>query len=292
MRLGFTTAHFNWPGNPDNVGDTLAEIAKTADKNDFTSMWVMDHFFQLDEMLGPAEDPMLESYSLLGYLAAHTKNMTIGPLVIGAIYRNPGLLVKAATTLDVVSGGRSVFGIGAGWYEREAKGLGFPFYTTSQRFDLLEETLQIAKQMWSGDASAYNGKFNKMEELICSPMPLQKPHPPILIGGNGETRTLRLVAEYADACNLFAFVPLDELARLLGVLQKHCKDVGRNYDDIEKTCLAMLPPDQFSTENFIGYCKGLASIGFEHIITAIPDIHEIEPLEAFGDEIIPAISDL
>jgi F420-dependent oxidoreductase-like protein len=292
LKLGFTIPQFNWPGNPDNVGEVLSEIARTAEKNEFESIWVMDHFFQLEGMLGPAEDPMLEAFSTLGYLAGQTKKVSLGPLVIGAIYRNPGLLVKAATTLDVVSGGRLIFGVGAGWYEREAKGLGFPFYSTSQRFELLGETLEIAKQMWSGDTSPYNGKFNKMEELICSPKPVSKPHPPILIGGNGEKRTLRLVAEYGDACNLFAMVPPDELARLLNVLRKHCEDVGRDYDDIEKTCLAMIPPNEFSNENFIEHCKGLAGIGFDHIITAIPNVHEIGPIEEFGKEIIPVLFEL
>ncbi len=291
MKLGFTIAQYNWPGNPGNTGEILAEVASTADKNGFDSIWVMDHFFQLDGMLGPAEDPMLEAFTALSFMAGHTKNVTIGPLVAGAIYRNPGLLVKAATTLDVVSGGRSVFGVGAGWYEREAKGLGFPFYTTGERFDRLEETLQIAKQMWSDDNNAYNGKHFQMAETICSPPPVSKPHPLILIGGNGEKRTLRLVAEYADACNLFAFVPPSELSRLLGVLKKHCADVGRDYDSIERTVLAMAP-GPLEAKGLIEQCKALADIGFQHVITGIPDIHTIEPLEMIGDEVIPAIKDL
>lgn len=291
MKLGFTIGRFDWPGNPENVGETLAEIGKAADKNGFSSMWTMDHFFQLEDMIGPAEDPMMEAYNVLGFLAAHTKKVTVGPLVAGVIYRNPGLLVKAATTLDVLSGGRSIFGVGAGWYKREAKGFGFQFYNAKERFELLEENLQIAKQMWSGDASPYHGKFNKMEELICSPMPISKPHPPILIGGNSES-TLRLVAKYADACNLIAFAPPPVLKNSLATLEGFCKDEGRDYDDIEKTALAMLPPDRFSYKGFAEFCKGLGGIGFDHIITSIQNLHEIEPLERFGEEVIPEIMDI
>src|ERR1039458_1568882 len=202
MKIGLQVADFNLPGAPASIGPTFARIAHDADEAGMASLWVMDHFFQIS-MIGPPEHEMLESYSTLGYLAALTKRVKLGALVTGVIYRYPGILVKTVTTLDVLSSGRAYFSIGAAWNEKEAKGLGTPFPPLGVRFELLEEALQIAKQMWSADNGPYHGKHNHLEETLCSPQPQSRPPPPILVGGGGEKKTLRLVAQYADACNLY-----------------------------------------------------------------------------------------
>ncbi|HZC19490.1 MAG TPA: LLM class F420-dependent oxidoreductase, partial [Rubrobacteraceae bacterium] len=204
MRIGLQVPRFTWPGGPGDLGPRLAEIGRTADEAGFASIWVMDHFFQI-QYVGATEEPMLEGYSALSYLAGVTAWAKLGTLVTGVIYRHPGILVKTVTTLDVLSGGRAYFGIGAGWFEREAKGLGVPFPPVSERFERLEETLRIARQMWSGEVAPYDGKHYHLAEALNSPQALTKPHPPIMVGGMGERKTLRLVAQYADACNLFAF---------------------------------------------------------------------------------------
>ncbi len=204
MRIGLQVPSFTWPDGSDGIGPKLAEIGRTADEAGFASLWVMDHFFQIG-YVGPAEDPMLEGYSALSYLAGGTERAKLGTLVTGVIYRHPGILLKTATTLDVLSGGRAYLGIGAGWFEREALGLGAPFPSTKERFEQLEETLQIAHQMWSGEVAPYRGAHYQLEETLNSPQALSRPHPPIMVGGMGEKKTLRLVAQYADACNLFAY---------------------------------------------------------------------------------------
>src|SRR5512137_2385250 len=230
MKIGLQVPNFTWPGGPADIASKLAEIARTADETGFASLWVMDHFFQIGSRdramgLGPAEDEMLEGYSTLAYLAGFTKKVKLGTLVTGVIYRHPGILVKTVTTLDVLSGGRAYLGIGAAWNEREAKGLGVPFPPVAERFQRLEEALQIAKQMWSDDNGPYAGRHYQLAETLNSPQPLSKPHPPILIGGTGEKKTLRLVAQYADACNLFARMGIDGLRAKLDVLQRHCDTV-------------------------------------------------------------------
>jgi F420-dependent oxidoreductase-like protein len=191
-------------GRSGNLGARLAEIGRTADEAGFASLWVMDHFFQI-RYVGATEEPMLEGYSALSYLAGVTGRVKLGTLVSGVIYRHPGILIKTATTLDVISGGRAYLGIGAGWFEREARGLGVPFPSTKERFERLEETLQIAKQMWSGEVAPYRGAHYRLQETLNSPQALSRPHPPIMIGGMGEKKTLRLVAQYANACNLFTY---------------------------------------------------------------------------------------
>ena len=245
MRIGLQVPNFTWPGGPQAIAPTLANIARTADQGGFASLWVMDHFFQIG-VIGPAEHEMLEGYSALNYLAALTKNVKLGTLVTGVIYRYPGILVKTVTTLDVLSGGRAYLGIGAAWFEREALGLGVPYPSTGERFQRLEEALQIAHQMWSDNNCPYAGKHYQLAETLCSPQPLSRPHPPILIGGAGEQKTLRLVAQYADACNLFARMGNDVVRAKLDVLQRHCEAVGRDYATIEKTTLdtAYLAPGQ------------------------------------------------
>jgi F420-dependent oxidoreductase-like protein len=292
MRIGLQIPSFTWPGGAPELASRLAEIAQTADAAGFHSLWVMDHFFQLEPMLGKAEEPMMEGYSALTYLAAITEKVKLGTLVTGVIYRNPGFLTKQVTNLDVLSGGRAYFGIGAGWYEREATGLGFPFPPTAERFEMLEETLQIAHQMWSGETGPYAGKHFQMEEALCSPLPLTRPHPPIMIGGMGERKTLRFVAQYGDACNLFARAGDDVLRHKLEVLQRHCDDVGRDYDDIERTTLDTihLVPGELGPREAIAKCRALADLGIQHAIFNMPNVHEIAPLEIFGKEIIPAVA--
>src|ERR671938_1511661 len=228
MQIGLQVPNFPWPGGAAAIGARLAEIGRTADDAGFASIWVMDHFFQIG-VVGPPEEPMLEGYSALSYLAGVTRRARLGTLVTGVIYRYPGILVKTATTLDVVSGGRAYLGIGAGWNEREALGLGIPFPSTKERFERLEEALQIAQQMWSGEIAPYDGRHYHLAETLNSPQALTKPHPPIMIGGMGEKKTLRLVAKYADACNLFAYAGPEVLRQKLDILQGHCEDVGRDY---------------------------------------------------------------
>ena len=299
MKIGLQIPNFTYPSGPQALGKNLADIARTADDAGFSSIWVMDHFFQIGDRtrasgLGPAEDEMLEGYSTLSYLAGLTKNVTLGTLVTGVIYRYPAILVKTVTTLDVLSSGRAYFGVGAAWNERESKGLGVQFPPVKERMERLEETLQIAKQMWSGTVGPYNGKYYQLAEAMCNPQPISKPHPPIMIGGGGEKKTLQLVAKYADACNLFARMGVDVVRGKLDILKQHCDKVGRDYSEIEKTTLSTcyLAPDKMSAQNVIDECKALADIGIQHAIFNMPNVHEIKPLEIFGKEIIPALADL
>ena len=289
MRIGLQIPNFTWPGGPDEIAKTLADIARGAEDAGFYSVWLMDHFFQIS-MVGPPDHDMLEGYTGLGYLAAVTSKVKLGTMVTGVIYRYPGILVKTVTTLDVLSGGRAYLGIGAAWNEAEARGLGTPFPAIGVRFELLEETLQIAKQMWSPNNGAYQGKHNQLRETLCSPQPLSRPHPPILIAGGGEKKTLRLVAQYGDACNVYG--PLETVRAKLGVLKAHCDALGRDYASIEKTTLGTvdLQPGKMSASDVIAQCKALAELGVHHAIFNIPNVHELEPLEIFGKEIIPAVA--
>lgn len=294
MKIGLQVPAFQWPDGPDELGATLAAIARTSDAAGFASLWVMDHLFQIPPV-GPAEDPMLECYSALSYMAGVTSRIQLGAMVTAAIYRHPGLLIKTVSTLDVLSGGRAYLGIGAGWYEREAVGLGLPFPPLKERFERLEETLQIAKHMWSGEVTPYHGKHYQLEEPMNIPQPLTKPHPPILIGGGGEKKTLRLVAQYADACNLFAFLGPDELTSKFDILRRHCEEVGRDYESIERTVLlpAMATPGGFAAEPLIAACRDLATLGIQQVIlSGVPNVHECTPLEMVGREVIPAVADL
>ena len=290
MKLGLQIVRFDWPGSPTNIGSKLGEIARTADEAGFASLWVMDHFFQIG-MVGAAEQPMLESYTTLAYMAAMTRRIRLGTMVTGVIYRHPGLLVKTVTNLDVLSGGRANLGIGAAWYEREAKGLGVPFPPLAERFERLEECLQIAKQMWAGNRAPYKGKHFQLVDPLASPQPLSKPHPPILIGGGGEKKTLRLVAQYADACNLFAYAGPAEIARKLDVLKRHCEALGRPYEEIERTALGQISAET-KPGDLIATCRSLAKAGIQHFIFSLATVHEIEPLEAIGREVIPSVAEL
>ena len=289
MKIGLQVPKFTWPGGPERIAATLAEIARSADDAGFYSLWVMDHFFQIS-MIGPPENDMLEGYTTLGYLAAITSRVKLGTMVTGVIYRYPGILVKSVTTLDVLSNGRAYFGIGAAWNEQEAKGLGTPFPPLGVRFELLEEALQIAKQMWSTNDGPYHGKHNRLEATLCRPQPLSRPHPPILVAGGGEKKTLRLVAQYADACNLFG--PPEAVKAKLAILRQHCDALGRDYAAIEKTTLGTvdLRPGKMTARDVIAQCQAFAAIGVQHCLFNIPNVQEITPLEVFAREIIPAVA--
>ena len=293
MKIGLQIPNFTWPGGPAKIGQTLVEIARNADEHGFSDIWVMDHFFQIGSV-GPKENEMMESYSTLSFIAAHTRAARLGTMVTGVVYRHPGILVKTVTTLDVLSGGRAFLGIGAAWNEVESRGLGVPFPPVKERFERLEETLQIALQMWSGNNGPYNGKHYQLAETLCIPQPLTKPHPPILIGGSGEQKTLRLVAKYADACNIFGNQGIEFVRSKLDVLKQRCDEVGRDYNAIEKTALATvnLAPGAMKTNDVIELCRSMASVGIQHMIFNMPNVHEIKPLETFGKEIIPAVSDM
>jgi len=283
---------FTWPGAPGSIGPGLGRIARTADEAGFYSIWVMDHFFQIG-MVGAAEEPMLEGYSALSFVAGVTERAKLGTLVTGTHYRHPGILLKTVTTLDVLSGGRAYLGIGAGWYERESRGLGVPFPPTAERFERLEETLEIADRMFSGEGGAYEGEHYRLEEAMNNPPPLSGPRPPIMVGGMGEQKTLRLVARHADACNLFTYGGTDLIRHKLDVLRRHCEEAGRPYEEIERTSLGTvhLAQGEMSVDDVIGTCRDLAGAGIQHAIFNMPNVHEIEPIETFGREVIPAVAD-
>ena len=289
MKIGLQVPNFTFPGGPAAIRNTLAEIARAAEAADFYSLWAMDHFFQI-VYIGPKEQEMLEGWSTLTYFAALTQKIKLGTLVTGVTYRHPGVLVKTATTLDVLCGGRSYFGIGAAWNEEESKGLGTPFPPIAVRFELLEEALQIAKQMWSSNNGAYRGKHNQLEETLCVPQPLAKPYPPIMVAGGGEKKTLRMVAQYADACNVFD--ELDVVKTKFDILKQHCDSLGRDYASIEKTTIgiAHIAPGKMTVKDVIEKCRALAALGVDHAIFSLPNLHEIKPLEIFGKEIIPEVA--
>lgn len=293
MKIGLQIPNFTWQGGGASIGPRLAEIARTADDVGFDSLWVMDHFFQIPNV-GQVDEPMLEGYSALNYMAALTKRVKLGTMVTGVIYRHPGILVKTVSTLDVLSGGRAYFGIGAAWNEYESNGLGVPFPVVRERFERLEETLQIAKQMWAGEVGGFEGKYYHLAATLNRPQPLSKPHPPILIGGSGEKKTLRLVAKYGDACNLFARLGQDVIKHKLEVLNRHCDDVHRPYEEIEKTALDTVNLSNGNTtpKQFIKHCQKLHELGFQHLIVNMPNVSEIKPIETIGKEVIPEIKDL
>ncbi len=274
MRLGIQVSYFSWPGAPASIGPTFGRIARDADQAGMHSLWVMDHFFQIS-MIGPPELDMLEGYTALAFAAGQTQRITLGTLVTGVTYRHPGLLVKTVTTLDVLSSGRAWLGIGAAWNEEEHRGLGVPYPPLAQRFEVLEETLQVAAQMWRGDESPYAGRQLTLERPLNVPQALSRPRPRILIGGGGEKKTLRLVAQYADACNIFDMGPAAVAAKF-DVIRGHCAAVGRDYADIEKTVLTRLTlgdgsPDAtgmptLSVAQAVDKLGKLAEIGTDQVI--------------------------
>jgi F420-dependent oxidoreductase-like protein len=286
MKVGLQIPDFSTPRGPGQLGAELATVARTADDAGFEQIAVMDHFFQIP-VIGPAEKEMLEGYTTLGYLAACTSRVSLLTVITGVHYREPGLLAKIVTTLDVLSGGRAWLGIGAGWYEEESRGLGFPFPPTAERFERLEETLQICLQMWRGDEAPYRGKHYQLERPLNSPQSLSRPHPPIMIGGGGEKKTLRLVARYADACNVFVG---REEARKLDVLRRHCEEVGRDYDTIYKTAYYTFDTSK-GTGRIVDDLGRLAELGFDAAIGAVAGVWDVRPLEVIGEEVIPVVAD-
>ena len=287
MKLGLQIPIFTWPGGARVMGTKLADIVRTADDAGYASIWVMDHHFQI-EMVGRAEMDMLEAYTTLGFIAAHTSKARLGTMVTGVTYRHPGILAKQVTTLDVLSGGRAYLGIGAAWFEREHVGLGVPFPPLKERFQRLEEALQIAKQMWSDNDGPYRGKHYQLAETLNSPQVLSKPHPPILIGGSGEKKTLRLVAQYGDACNIFAPSPAF-VAQKLSVLRQHCEDIGRNYDDIEKTIIRRMDPGD-GVGKIVQDLGAYAEIGVTHCLGHLVGVEEIGPMEIVARDVMPQIA--
>ena len=258
MKVGIHFVNFTLPGGPGSLASTLAATARAAEEGGCSTFTLMDHYFQM-EQLSRSEDPMLEGYTSLGFLAGHTQSMTLGLLVTGVTYRHPGLLAKIVTTLDVLSGGRAQLGLGAAWYEREHRALGVPFPPISERFERLEETLQICRQMWSDNDGPYEGRHYQLAETICSPRPIQQPAPKILVGGSGERKTLRLVARYADACNLYAPEPAF-VARKLEVLTRHCEEEGRDPSEIQKTIISSSNPLD-DVDGFLASMEEYARLG-------------------------------
>jgi F420-dependent oxidoreductase-like protein len=288
MRVGIHFVNFALPGAPESLGPTLAETARIAEQGGVSVFTLMDHWFQM-EMMASAEDPMLEGYTSLGFLAGRTQTMKLGLLVTGVTYRHPGLLAKIVTTLDVLSGGRAQLGIGAAWYEREHRGLGVPYPPLSERFERLEETIQICLQMWSSDNGPYEGRHYQLAETICSPPPISSPRPRLLVGGSGERKTLRLVAKYADACNLFASSAAD-IAHKLEVLSRHCDNEGRDPASIDKTILAMSNPLD-DTNAFIAQMAEYVALGVG-AVELMPSGDPIAYATQVGERIVPALDQL
>jgi F420-dependent oxidoreductase-like protein len=290
LKIGLQIPDFTWPDGPTRLGPDLAAIAGAADQCGFDSIGVMDHLFQI-KSVGPPQREMLEAYTALGFLAANTSRAKLMAMVTGVIYRHPGLLAKAVTTLDVLSGGRAWLGIGAAWNEEESRGLGIPFPPLAERMERLEETIQICLRMWQGDEAPYAGRHYRLERPLNSPQALSRPHPPILIGGSGERKTLRLVARYAQACNLF---PTPQLPHKLEVLKAHCEAEGRDYDEIEKTCMFSFDVGERGekTGRVLGQLRWLAGMGVQTVIGSVKDVSRITPLEVMGREVIPAAAEL
>ena len=293
MKIGLQINRFDWPDAPDGIGPALARYGRLADEAGFDSIWVMDHFFQI-RGLGPAEDPMLEGWTTLGFLAAATRRARLGLLVGGVHYRAPGLWVKAATTLDVLSGGRGTLGIGAAWNEEESVALGFDFPPLAERFEMLEETLRIAHAMWSGPRGteeAFEGAHVRAGRLLNAPQSLSRPRPPIMIGGGGERKTLLLVARYADACNVFGGPA--QVAHKYAVLREHCDAVGRPYDEIERTNLQSGRLSQEvadggrTPEAFLEELAALAEAGVQHVILGVPARDVERWIDLVGERVIP-----
>jgi len=288
MRVGIHNVRFDFPDAPRSIAPTLAATASAAEDVGVAGFTLMDHWFQMEQM-APATDPMLEGYTTLGFVAAHTRTMTLGLLVTGVTYRHPGLLAKIVATLDVLSSGRAQLGIGAAWYEREHRGLGVPYPPVSERFERLEETLQICRQMWSDDDGPFAGRHYELAETICSPRPISQPRPPIRVGGSGERKTLRLVARYADACNLFAS-NVEEVAHKLDVLRRHCDSEGRDPATVERTILYVRDP-LGDVDAFVAEMAGYAGLGVT-TVDLMPTGDPVAYVAQVGKEIIPRLAEL
>jgi F420-dependent oxidoreductase-like protein len=299
MKVGLQISSFTWPGGDAEIGETLARVVRTADEAGFDSIWVMDHFFQIGSV-GRPEEPMLEGMTALGFMAAYSRRARLGLMVGGIHYRQAGLWLKAATNHDVLSGGRAWFGIGAAWNEQESRALGFPMPPLRERFEMLEETLQIVRLGWqseSGSRTSFEGRHYEASQLLNSPQALSRPHPPILIGGGGERRTLKLVAQYADACNVFGTDP-DRLRHKFAVLRRHCESVGRDYASIERTLLTSISitPDgarrSLTPDGLVERLGVAAEAGAQHAIFSVRDVHDVSQLELIGARAIPQLHDL
>jgi F420-dependent oxidoreductase-like protein len=290
VKVGLHYWNYSTPADPARIAATLGETARVAEQAGFSGLSVMDHYLQMDQPgMCSADEPMLEGYTALGYVAARTERMRLGVLVTGVMYRHPGLLAKIVTTLDVLSGGRARLGIGASWYEREQRALGVPVVPVAERFERLEETLQICHQMWSDDDGPFNGRHYQLAETLCVPRPISRPHPPILVGGGGEKKTLLLVARYADACNMFGTGP-EDIARKLEVLRSHCDAEGRDDDRIEKTVLAVMPP-LADIDGFVAAAEQYAALGVTEI-QVMPDRHPVEFAEQIAQQVLPRVADV
>jgi F420-dependent oxidoreductase-like protein len=288
MKLGLHYWNYSTPSDPARIAGTLADTARVAEEAGISSFTVMDHYFQM-EHAGSAGEPMLEAYTTLGHVAAMTERMALGVLVSGVMYRHPGLLAKIVTTLDVLSQGRARLGIGASWYEREQLGLGVPVVPVAERFERLEETLQICLQMWSDDNGPFDGRHYQLAETLCVPAPISRPHPPILVGGGGEKKTLLLVARYADACNVFGSSPQD-VGHKLDVLRSHCADEGRDYDRIDKTVLAVRPV-LADVDGFLAAAAEYAALGVTEL-EVMPDRHPVEFTEQLAEKVLPRVAEI
>lgn len=289
MRLAVHYWNFSTPGGTARIASVLRDTAQAADEGGVTAMTAMDHWFQM-EARAPATEPMLEGYTTLGYLAAATERLQLGLLVTGVTYRHPGLLAKIVATLDVLSEGRAFLGIGAAWYEREHLALGVPFPPLKERFERLEETLRICRQMWSDDEGPFEGAHYRLAETICRPRPIQAPRPPILIGGGGERKTLRFVAEYGDACNLFDAGP-EEVGRKIEVLRGHCADVGRDFDELDVTITsafdAAAQPDEF-----LEAMRAYAALGVGQVWLSLPPEDPAGFVGAVTERVLPDLARL
>ncbi|MGW1769158.1 LLM class F420-dependent oxidoreductase [Streptomyces sp. NPDC002073] len=292
MKIGLCLGEFAWNGGAASMADTVASVARTADDAGFSLIGVGDHLWQGPHAGGP-EQPVLECFTTLGVIAAHTRRALLAPIVAAGHFREPALLAKMVTTLDVLSGGRAVLGIGAGWYEEEAVENGIAYPSLAERFERVEETLQICLRMWDGehgDDRPFDGKHYRQTRALNVPQALTRPHPPILIGGGGEKKTLRLVAKYADACNLY---PSPDLADKLDVLRGHCETEGRDYDAIEKTIILPvdLVGDGAKADELSGMLRGLAGLGVQTAIGIIAGPDPLRQVELLGEKVIPAVAD-
>ncbi|MCU1404117.1 MAG: family F420-dependent class oxidoreductase [Glaciihabitans sp.] len=290
MKLGVHFSNFTFPGGPAALAPALAATARAAEDGGASTFTLMDHWFQMESATAVSEDPMLEGYTSLGFLAGITEKMQLGLLVTGVTYRHPGLLAKTVTTLDVLSGGRALLGIGAAWYEREHLALGVPYPAMGERFERLEETLQIVKQMWSDNNGPYSGKHYQLAETICVPQPIQQPAPPILIGGGGEKKTLRLVAQYADACNLFD-LGVDGVSHKIDVLKRHCDDVGRDINDIHLTMISGDDP-LADIDGFLEKMTAFAALGIDQVWTGPIGDDPAASIAAVTAALVPRLADL
>lgn len=299
MQVGLQISSFTWPGDARSIGSTLARVVRDADEAGFDSIWVMDHFFQIGSV-GRTEEPMLEGMTTLGFMAAHTRHARLGLLVGGVHYRPAGLWLKAVTTLDVLSGGRAWFGIGAAWNEEESRGLGFSMPPLGQRFEMLEETLCLVHQGWQGEhgsEAALAGRHVRAERILNSPQSISRPRPPILVGGGGERKTLRLVARYADACNVFGTDPV-QLRHKFEVLERHCQEAGRDPGTIERTILvpAWLSADgargSLAPEQLVERLARAAEAGAQHAILGLRGVEDPRAIELAGREVIPHLHGL